>query len=113
MATDGTRSYVMFQFPENGINWYLSDVKTTDDDTSGSNDNSSSSGSIILPQVGLNKGDGVNFVLVDDGSLTDSVVDVEKLTNVVYPSGFYMWRVSDGFISGTANCSSNSELCNY
>lgn len=87
----------MFLFPDDGINWYLSDEK---DVGSGSNY------SDIPPQIGLNKGDGVNFELVNV-SLTDDVIDIEKYTNVGSPPGLYMWRVNNYITNGTL-CS-NSE----
>ncbi len=121
MATDGISSYVIFNYLDDGINWYTADIRVG-----------------VPAQIGFNKGCGVNVSVSDegsgnddgsgdgdgsnqfaemcgvykvlDGSSTLDVVNVDKSSNIDGGSpGFYMWRVSSSTI---VDGSINSVSCN-
>ena len=121
LATDGSSSYVMFLYLDNGINWYkandrdgvpaqvgfnkgcgeLSELSEELDGESGS------SGSGDTPQEKYGSG----YVLcgvyeVIDLSSTDGVVEVEEHSNIDGGglSGFYMWRVSSSKLVSGSSC---------
>jgi receptor-type tyrosine-protein phosphatase Q/CUB/sushi domain-containing protein len=92
LASDGDTSYVLFLFPENGINWYSGDATCNGIDGVGG----------VPAIVGINKGDGVIFHITNLSS-TENVIYVEDYTNVNKP-GLYMWRVTDSKEDGAGNC---------
>lgn len=49
----------------------------------------------MAAQVGVNKGDGVTYEVVD-GSYTHNIVDVDTLQ-----SGYYIWDVTNNIITGS------------
>ncbi|XP_019854776.1 PREDICTED: protein mesh-like isoform X3 [Amphimedon queenslandica] len=98
LATNGVTSYAMFLFPEGGINWYSGDASGG---TGGINGTPA--------QVGLNKGDGVTYHVLNVSSTPD-VINVEDYTNITgAPNGFYIWNVNDG-TSGSSCDTTNNDI---
>ena len=86
LATDGSRSFAIFLYLDDGIQW------TTGYDNGGTNGLGG-----IEAQVGYDAGDSINYYTVP-GSMTPSIVDVETTSNVGIP-GMYMFEV-DGNYTG-------------
>ena len=84
--TDGTSSYVIFNYLDNGITW------TTGDASGGSNGFGGTPA-----QVGFNKGDSVNYFAAEL-SRTSGVVDIETTSNVGV-AGRYVWQVNGEIIT--------------
>lgn len=81
LATEGDRSFAMFLYLDDGIEW------TTGDDGGGFN------GLGGMPaQVGYDAGDSINYYTVP-GSMTPSIADIETTSNVGVP-GLYIFQVS-------------------
>ena len=118
MATNGSSSYVIFLYLDDGINWYQANERDG-----------------VPAQVGFNKGCGEvsssdssgdldvygsGFVMcgtyqVLEESMTNDVVDVEELSNIPGATpGFYMWRVSsDEILDGSSSCNNKGKYNNY
>ena len=86
LATDGSRSFAIFLYPDDGIQW------TTGD----SNDGYKGLGGTAA-QVGYDAGDSINYYTVN-GSMTPKIVDIETTSNV-NTSGMYIFEV-DGNYTG-------------
>ena len=80
MATNGSQSYAIFNYLDNGIQW------SSADNTGGVNG--------IGPngaQVGFNGGDGVHF-FVRPETQSDSILELDDNSNVCVP-GKYVFRI--------------------
>ena len=85
MATDGDRSYVIFLYADNGIEWLWSEDH------------------FELPaQVGFNAGDGLRYFSHPD-SFTTRLIDIPTTTNTGEP-GVWVFKV-DGEDVIPAGCS--------
>ena len=80
LTSDGVRSYIIFLYLDDGIQW------TTGDASGGSN---GLGGTPAL--AGINAGDGNNSYTLP-GSLTDGVIDIAKTSNLNVP-GKWMFQV--------------------
>ena len=113
LATNGSSSYVMFLYLDNGINWNWADSREgipalvgfnkgcvgdiSDDDLSSGDDDMI--GSAMC---------GVYDVL--EGSMTQAVVNVDDNSNIDEGSpGFYMWRVDSNTLIDGMTCTNNGE----
>ena len=65
---------------DDGINWYTGDASEG-----------------VAAQIGVNKGDGVAYEVVD-GSYTPDIVNVDS-----HHDGYYIWDVTDNITAGS-NC---------
>ena len=92
MATDGTRSFVLFLYES--ITW------TTGDASGGSGGFGGTPA-----QVGFNAGDGIRFATVP-GSRSTDIADVEETSNVGVP-GLWIYRVDEEDIT-TGGCTQDS-----
>ena len=72
LATDGTNSFVFFLYGDGEINSYFS----------------------RRAQVGLNAGNGIDFISVN-GSLTSSIFNIDQESNVGCP-GVFVFQVNGG-----------------
>ena len=82
----------MFLFPEGGINWYSGDASGGIGGINGT-----------PAQVGLNKGDGVTYHVLNVSSTPD-VINVEDYTNITgAPNGFYIWNVNNATSGSSCN----------
>ena len=80
MATNGSQSYAIFNYLDNGIQW------SSADNTGGVNG--------IGPfgvQVGFNGGDGVHFFVRPEPQ-SDSILELDDNSNVCVP-GKYVFRI--------------------
>ena len=84
LATDGNRSFALFLYLDNGIQW-----------TASAKYNSFVG---MEAQVGYDAGDYVNYYTVP-GSMTSSIADIETTSNVGV-AGLYVFQV-DGSYTGT------------
>ena len=108
MATDGISSYVIFNYLDNGINWYTANDrdgvpaqvgfnKGCSDSESGDNEGS---GSVEMCGV---------YKVLDESSTVD-IINVEEKSNIDGGNpGFYMWRVSGVNIIDGSPSSCNNE----
>ncbi|MCX6855567.1 MAG: cadherin-like beta sandwich domain-containing protein [Verrucomicrobia bacterium] len=77
VASHGVESYVLFYYPQNGINWLLGDLNTPTQ----------------LPSVGYDAGDGVNYHNMP-GSRTNLVADLPAMSNTIPASaGLQIYRM--------------------
>ena len=88
MATDGTRSFVLFLY-EN-ITWTTGDASGGRGGFGGT-----------PAQVGFNAGDGIRFASVP-GSQTAEIANIEETSNVGVP-GLWIFRVDENIV--LAGCS--------
>ena len=95
LATDGTRSFALFLYLDDGIQW------TTGDAGGGVNGVGGTEA-----QVGYDAGDDVNYYTVP-GSMTSMIVDIETTSNINI-SGMYIFQV--GFNSTGKPCCKNRLL---
>ena len=79
LATDGNRSFAIFLYLDEGIQWPTEDGGSTE------------------AQVGYDAGDYINYYTVN-GSMTPSIVDIETTSNVGI-QGMYIFEV-DGNYTG-------------
>ena len=89
LASDGTKTFAIYLYLDEGINW------TTGDDAGGED------GLGGLPaQVGFDAGDGVHFLSVE-GSFTDDIINIETKSNVDIP-GLFVFQINGEARSPTA-----------
>ena len=91
LATDGTRSFAIFLYLDDGIQW------TTGDDSGGVNGIGGTQA-----QVGYAAGNGVNFLNVN-GSMTPSIINIETTSNVGVP-GMYVFQLDSAPSGGVDEC---------
>ena len=89
-ATDGYRSYVIFLYLDNGIQW------TTGDASGGTNGFGGTPA-----QVGFNAGDNTNYYSVP-GSRTSSIVNIETTSNVGV-AGMWVFQVNNAQVNNGTN----------
>ena len=89
LATDGSRSFAIFLYLDDGIQW-----------TTGSRNGGSNGLGGTEAQVGYDAGDSVNYYTIN-GSMTPSIVDIETTSNVGIP-GMYIFEV-DGNYTGMSS----------
>jgi autotransporter-associated beta strand protein len=83
VASNGIESYVLFYYPQNGINWLLGDLNTA----------------AQLPSVGFDGGDGQNYHNLP-GSQTSAVANLPSMTNTIPASaGIQIFRVDQSSFS--------------
>ena len=82
LATDGERSYVVFLYLDDGIQWTSGDASGGTDGLGGTS-----------AQAGFDAGDGVNFLQLP-GAMTEKIANIEKSTNIGDP-GYYIFAVHD------------------
>ena len=86
LATDGqSRSFAIFLYADDMIQW-----------TTGDNDGGVNGLGGIPAQVGINRGDGVDFAVIP-GSRNDSIINVTSGINID-TAGVYVIRISDGVV---------------
>ncbi len=91
IAFDGSRTYVMFLYADEGINW-------TAGDSHGQNGFGGADG---LPAfVGFDAGDGKRYLSLND-SYTDNIVNIDEDSNVGMP-GLFVFRVDQTEIIGNS-----------
>ena len=73
-------SFVIFLYPDGGIQWTTGDASDGFDGLHGTE-----------ALAGINAGDGVNFEVIP-GSLTPSIINIAQTSNVDIP-GIWMFRV--------------------
>ena len=78
LATDGVESFVIFLYAHNKIQWT----------TGNTSDGLGGTGAL----VGINAGDGVNYVAIH-GSLTPEIINITERSNVGIP-GVWMFQIS-------------------
>ena len=84
VATDGqSKSYVIYLYADDMIQW-----------TTGDNDGGVSGLGGIPAQVGINKGDGLEAVLVN-GSRTNAILNIISDSNVG-TTGMFIFDISEG-----------------
>ena len=86
LATDGSRSFAIFLYLDDGIQW-----------TTGNRNGGIYGLGGTEAQVGYDAGDYINYYTVN-GSMTPSIVDIETTSNVGIP-GMYVFEV-DGNYTG-------------
>ena len=103
LATNGTASYIIYQYLDDGLNWYQANERDGVPAQVGFNKGCSltASGEEILDDSGC----GVYYVLEE--SMTSAVTSLDDKSNIPGASpGFYMWRVSSSeIVSGMMGCS--------
>ncbi len=112
MATNGTSSYVIFLYLDNGINWYWANSRDGVPALVGFNkgcgdisDDDMSSGDVDMMGSAMC---GVYDVL--EGSMTPAVVNVDDNSNIDEGSpGFYMWRVDSNTLIDGMTCTNNGK----
>ena len=99
LVTDTIRSFVIFLYAEDGIQW------TTGDASGGSGGFGGTPA-----QVGFNAGDGIRFFSVP-GSQTNDIVNIETTSNVGRP-GVWMFRVDEEeIVSSECSTQVDGEPC--
>ena len=86
LATDGRRSFAIFLYLDDGIQWTTGDRNGGDNGLGGTE-----------AQIGYDAGDSINYYTVP-GSMTPSIVDIETTSNVGTP-GMHVFEV-DGNYTG-------------
>ena len=89
-ATDSHRSYVIFLYLDNGIQWTTGDASDGENGLGGT-----------PAQVGFNAGDNITYYAVP-GSRTSSIVDIENTTNVGVP-GMWVFQVNNAQVDSGTN----------
>ena len=82
LSTDGERSFVVFMYLDNGIQWTSGDANYGSHGLGG-----------ISAQAGFDSGDGVNFLQFAE-AMTDDIVDIENTSNIGDP-GYYIFAVHE------------------
>jgi receptor-type tyrosine-protein phosphatase Q/CUB/sushi domain-containing protein len=95
MITDGRRSFVIFLYADEEIQW------TTGDASGGTNGFGGTEA-----QVGFNAGDGIRFASVP-GSQTRDIVNIDTTSNARVP-GVWVFRVDEEDITVIRECSMDS-----
>ena len=90
LATNGARSYVIFLYADDEIQW-----------TTGSASNGVNGLGGQSAQVGFNVGDGVHAVI--PASRTDAIINITHTSNVGTP-GMWVFRVDGEAVVMTAGC---------
>ncbi|XP_019857184.1 PREDICTED: uncharacterized protein LOC100638611 isoform X7 [Amphimedon queenslandica] len=96
LATDGSRSYVIFLYLDNGINWVTGDASGGNDGFGGTE-----------AYVGFNSGGQNSTYFAVQGSRTPAVVNIETTSNVDV-AGLWIFQVNEANIvtsTVTVNCS--------
>jgi len=83
VATDGTKSYAIYLYADDMIQW-----------TTGDNDGGVNGLGGTAAQVGINRGNGVEAVIVN-GSRTNDVINIFRNSNVDAP-GLFIFDISEG-----------------
>ena len=83
LATDGTKSYAIYLYADDMIQW-----------TTGDNDGGVNGLGGAAAQVGINRGDGVEAVIVN-GSRANDITDIFRNSNVGVP-GVFIFDISEG-----------------
>ena len=83
LATSGVKSFVIFLYADEEIQWTTGDLSGGDDGLGGTE-----------ALAGLNAGDGENFVTIP-GSLTPKIINITQTSNVGNP-GVWIFRVDHG-----------------
>ena len=95
LATNGESSYVIFLYADGGIQWTTGDASDGVGGLGGT-----------PAHVGLNAGDGINFVNVP-GSETSSIINITRTSNVC-KAGVWIFRVDD--LESTTSSSSTGKF---
>ena len=83
LATDGTTSYASYFYADDMIQW-----------TTGDNDGGVNGLGGTPAQVGINRGDGVDFNVISE-SRSDDIINIASRSNINIP-GVYVFSISDG-----------------
>ena len=83
LATNEFESFVLFLYPDDGIEWTTGDISGGTDGFGGDE-----------AVAGISAGDGVNFITIP-GSLTPSIININNTSNVGTP-GVWIFKVGTG-----------------
>lgn len=86
LASDGSHSFVIFLYADDGIQWTTGDASGGINGTGGT-----------PAQAGFDAGNTIDFTVIE-GSFTDDIINIEELSNVNWP-GMFVFQVNGKEVS--------------